>query len=316
MLPLIGQLVQNTISNEDDWRYKHAGIMAFSQVGEYVDEVDKLSQMMPVIIQHLQHPNPKIRYAALHCIGQLADDLPEDFQQKFAKDVLGPIVQCLDDQVPRVQSHACAALTNFYEGSDETIAMQGLQEVCQKLCNLIKTGISLVKENASTTLAAVAEQAKEGFKPYFTETLQFLIGVLNEFHQNEYKQFRGQVIESVTIICAAVGEETFAPVADDVIKVMLNIQNTQLESKDAQRIYLLSAWERICLLMKKAFTPYLKDVLPSVFAMASLNPEMGIQGEDKLSALVDVLNEVKPSKEGENKINITTDELEEKNVAI
>lgn len=30
MLPLIGTLVMNTISNDADWRYKHAGIMAFS----------------------------------------------------------------------------------------------------------------------------------------------------------------------------------------------------------------------------------------------------------------------------------------------
>jgi len=65
--------------------------------------------------------------------------------------------------------------------------MTNIQEVCQKLCNLIKVGISLVKENASTTLAAVSEQAREGFKPYFTETLTFLIQVLNEFHQKEYK---------------------------------------------------------------------------------------------------------------------------------
>ena len=79
MLPLIGVLVQNTIANDTDWRYKHAGIMAFSQVGEYVDEVDKIRAMVPVIVQHVQHPNPKIRYAALHCIGQLSDDMPGDF---------------------------------------------------------------------------------------------------------------------------------------------------------------------------------------------------------------------------------------------
>ena len=61
MLPLIGLLVQNTIANDQDWRYKHAGIMAFSQVGEYVDEVDKIRQMMPIVVQHLQHPNPGAR---------------------------------------------------------------------------------------------------------------------------------------------------------------------------------------------------------------------------------------------------------------
>jgi hypothetical protein len=29
-------------------------------------------------------------------------------------------------------------------------------------------------------------------------------------------------------------------------------------------------------LMKQQFSPYLKDVLPSIFSMALLNPEMGI----------------------------------------
>ena len=50
MLPLIGQLVTNTIANDTDWRYKHAGIMAFSQVGEYVDDTAKISTMVPVLI--------------------------------------------------------------------------------------------------------------------------------------------------------------------------------------------------------------------------------------------------------------------------
>ena len=50
MLPLIGVLVQNTIANDQDWRYKHAGIMAFSQVGEYLDEVSKIESMIPTII--------------------------------------------------------------------------------------------------------------------------------------------------------------------------------------------------------------------------------------------------------------------------
>jgi len=49
MLPLIGTLVLNTISNDSDWRYKHAGIMAFSQVGEYVDEPSKIAMMVPIL---------------------------------------------------------------------------------------------------------------------------------------------------------------------------------------------------------------------------------------------------------------------------
>ena len=40
-----------------------------------------------------------------------------------------------------------------------------------KLCNLINTGISIIKENAVTALASLAESAKEHFEPYFEECL-------------------------------------------------------------------------------------------------------------------------------------------------
>lgn len=92
MLPLIGTLVTNTIANEEDWRYKHAGIMAFSQVGEYVDDTQKIASMIPVLLQHLQHQNPKIRYAALHCIGQISDDMPGNFQKAFHTEVIPALI--------------------------------------------------------------------------------------------------------------------------------------------------------------------------------------------------------------------------------
>jgi len=121
MLPLLSTLVQATLANNQDWRYKNAGLMALSQVGEYLDDIQKIAPMVPVIVQHLLHPNPKIRYAALHCIGQMADDMTEEFQENFHEQVLPALTQVLDDPIPRVQAHACAAMTNFFEGTDENI---------------------------------------------------------------------------------------------------------------------------------------------------------------------------------------------------
>ena len=52
--------------------------------------------------------------------------------------------------------------------------------------------------------------------------------------------------------------------------------------------------------------------------MATLNPEMSIKGKDVHGEISDVLNEVKPHKDGEERIkfSISTDEIEEKDVAI
>jgi hypothetical protein len=52
--------------------------------------------------------------------------------------------------------------------------------------------------------------------------------------------------------------------------------------------------------------------------MATLNPEMSIQGKVSGGDLIDVLSEVKPatSEDKASRINVNTDELEEKDVAI
>jgi len=122
----------------------------------------------------------------------------------------------------------------------------------------------------------------------------------------------------VTIISASVGLERFRPHAQTVVAAMLDIQNKQLDSKDPQRTYLLSAWQRICLLMGVEFAPYLEGVVPSLFAMATLNPEMSISGSAAVGTIVDVLSEVKPENVDDKSkhMNINTDEIEEKDVAI
>jgi hypothetical protein len=68
--------------------------------------------------------------------------------------------------------------------------------------------------------------------------------------------------------------------------------------------------------MKKDFAPFLPSVIPSLFQMATLNPEMSIQGFEKAGDLVEILSEIKPAEKADKHLNINTDETEEKDVAI
>jgi len=87
-----------------------------------------------------------------------------------------------------------------------------------------------------------------------------------------------------------------------------------MEDNDPQRSYLLSAWQRICLIMKESFTPYLAQILPHILSMASLKPEMSVEGKGG-GDIADVLEEIKPE-DGKKKTNIMTDEIEEKDSAL
>jgi len=71
--------------------------------------------------------------------------------------------------------------------------------------------------------------------------------------------------------------------------------------------------------MKEDFSPYLKDVLPAIFKMASLQPKIGLQGSDQIVDLVDALKETDngDGTTGEaKKVQVHTDEIEEKDTAV
>lgn len=315
-LPILSQIVTQTMENDTDWRYKNAGLMAFSQVGEYIDDVKNIGTMLKVVIEHLVHPNPKIRYASLHCIGQLSDDMTEDFQEAFGNDVLPALIAVLDDPVPRVSAHCASAITNFMDGVSEELAQANMQNISMKLGIMMKNGISIQKENSVTAFAQSAVAVKEAFDPHFAETVDLLLSCLDENPGPEYKQFRAQVIEAITLICCSVSDEAFFPHADRIVNSMIYIQKSNLEQTDPQRSYLLTAWQRICTKMKGLFTPFLHEILPSILSMASLKPKMGIEGAGE-SDIEHVLSEIKPEgKDGEKKASIMTDAIEEKDTAI
>ena len=104
--------------------------------------------------------------------------MPNDFQKTFHTHAMPAMMAALDDQVPRVQSHACACLTNFVENATKEIIAPFMQQLSQKLIILVKDGISMTKENAVTTLGTVVEKVGEDFVPYFNESIEFLLTYL------------------------------------------------------------------------------------------------------------------------------------------
>ena len=49
--------------------------------------------------------------------------MPDNFQKAFHAEVMPALITALDDEVPRVQSHACAAITNFAENAQKEILL-------------------------------------------------------------------------------------------------------------------------------------------------------------------------------------------------
>ena len=45
MLPILSATIENMLV-KNDWRYKYTAVMALSQIGEYIDDVEKISSVL------------------------------------------------------------------------------------------------------------------------------------------------------------------------------------------------------------------------------------------------------------------------------
>eukprot|EP00331_Platyophrya_macrostoma_P022094 CAMPEP_0176443770 /NCGR_PEP_ID=MMETSP0127-20121128/22638_1 /TAXON_ID=938130 /ORGANISM="Platyophrya macrostoma, Strain WH" /LENGTH=1003 /DNA_ID=CAMNT_0017829097 /DNA_START=385 /DNA_END=3396 /DNA_ORIENTATION=+ len=265
-LVILSTMVQ-TMMGSPNWRFKFAALMALSQVGEYVGELEELGPIVALVIKFLNDDHPKIRFAACHVIGQLSDDCEPHFQSKYHQDVIPALLGKLNDEAPRVLSHALAALTNFLEGMPKDYVKEYLELVLNELFPFTQKGISIVRENALSAIAAAAEAAGPFYAPYFDKTVPIIYNVLKTHTQPEYKQLRGQCIECITLMGYSAGKEQFKKYAQDIIEILAEIQKNDIssDSLDPQRCYLLSGWQRICMIMEEDFVPYLELVLPNLF---------------------------------------------------
>ncbi|XP_011500552.1 PREDICTED: importin-5 isoform X2 [Ceratosolen solmsi marchali] len=285
MLPQIVQNIPSMLSSAD-WKYRHAALMAISAVGEGCHKQMEaiLPQIMDGIMQYLQDPHPRVRYAACNAVGQMSTDFAPTFEKKFHDVVIPGLLLVLDDNAnPRVQSHAGAALVNFSEDCAKNILMPYLDAIMGKLESILTTkfhelvekGTKLVLEQVVTTIASVADTCEEQFVKYYDRLMPCLKYIIKNATREEHKVLRGKTIECVSLIGLAVGTEKFIGDANEVMDLLLKT-HTNLPEDDPQLSYLISAWARLCKILGQQFEQYLPLVMGTVLQTAAMKPEVAV----------------------------------------
>eukprot|EP00735_Rhodelphis_limneticus_P008844 TRINITY_DN2321_c0_g1::TRINITY_DN2321_c0_g1_i1::g.20738::m.20738 TRINITY_DN2321_c0_g1::TRINITY_DN2321_c0_g1_i1::g.20738 ORF type:complete len:1078 (+),score=394.95,sp/Q8BKC5/IPO5_MOUSE/35.22/0.0,HEAT/PF02985.17/3.9e+03,HEAT/PF02985.17/7.7,HEAT/PF02985.17/2.6e+03,HEAT/PF02985.17/4.8e+03,HEAT/PF02985.17/0.24,HEAT/PF02985.17/6e-06,HEAT/PF02985.17/0.067,HEAT/PF02985.17/3.5e+02,HEAT/PF02985.17/1.7,HEAT/PF02985.17/0.053,HEAT/PF02985.17/6e+02,HEAT_2/PF13646.1/1.2e+02,HEAT_2/PF13646.1/14,HEAT_2/PF13646. len=305
----IGPFLQNP-----DWRYRHAALITISQIGEgCLQEMQPLlGTLIGTILSHFNDPHPRVRWAAINCIGQMCTDFGPTLQEGYHQTVLPALASVMDDpSFPRVQSHAAAALINFCEYCSADLISVYLGSLLAKLHGLLQSGKRLVQEQAITAIAAIADSAKEMFTPYYDTFMPLLKAVLgNTTMSKEHATLRGKAMECISLVACAVDKAKFMPDAKEIISYMQHIQNQNLPSDDPQISYMMQAWGRLCKALGRDFEPYLPIVIPSLLKSASLKPDIQVTDDNE-----DELEGMDTIQVGDKRIGIQTSVLEEKATA-
>ncbi|XP_048656955.1 importin-5 [Marmota marmota marmota] len=239
VLPMIKEHIMQMLQNPD-WKYRHAGLMALSAIGEGCHQQMEgiLNEIVNFVLLFLQDPHPRVRYAACNAVGQMATDFAPGFQKKFHEKVIAALLQTMEDQGnQRVQAHAAAALINFTEDCPKSLLIPYLD-------NLVKHLHSIMVLKLQEVSFKIGCQGCTGIKPRVYFVLQ----------------------------------EKFMQDASDVMQLLLKTQTdfNDMEDDDPQISYMISAWARMCKILGKEFQQYLPVVMGPLMKTASIKPEVAL----------------------------------------
>lgn len=172
-------------------------------------------------------------------------------------------------------------MVNFCQEVNKESIAPYLPAIFEKLLILLNTGKTYVQEQAITTIATVADSAGDNFVKYYSAIMPFLLNILRQATQKEFRLLRGKAMECASLIALAVGKEVFAPNAAELIEILRQTQESITEADDPQSSYLLAAWARLCKVLEADFVPYLQFVLPPLLHSAQLKPDFALIDADE-----------------------------------
>lgn len=265
------QLLIAQFTGRSEWQAKHAALAAMRQTVEYA-EADKpvIDGMWQLAAQHMEHAHPRVRYASLHMLGQMANDQAPHFQEASYKTLMPMFLAKMDDPVDRVAAMSMSAFVSFGEELDNSLMADYAHGFMEKLVTKLSSSNRLVKEEAITSIAVIAGVIEKDFSRYYSGIMPLLKQFVLHATGEKENKLRGKAFECMSLLGIAVGKEQFLPDAREAIGAMMS---TNVEADDLQREYISQASERICTCLKKDFAPFLPSILPGLFKRLKLEDE-------------------------------------------
>ena len=311
--PVLKPILDQFVSDQGNWRMRHAGLFALAQTCAVI--AFESLPVREICAMCVRDPHPRVRYAAVQCLGQFPVDFEVVTQSKWHKQMYPALMEPLKDFAhPRLQMHAASALLNMVDGSEPKILKHYMAQMMSLLVALLKQSKQMVQEQVMPVMAALAGQASAQFLPYYDEVVPLLKHIILHAHTRETRKLRAKAMESVSFIGMYCGKDKFHADAKEIMQMFLTImqqaavtssaakarkgqqaaagaaaptpqqqQADMLDSNedDYSEQHMLQAWTRICTCLGEEFVPVLPYVMPQVFELITRKSESEISAQSQ-----------------------------------
>ncbi|KAK9911383.1 hypothetical protein M0R45_035299 [Rubus argutus] len=302
-----------------EWQKHHAALIALAQIAEGCSEVmiEKLEQVVTMVLNSFQHSHMRVRWSAINAIGQLSTDLGPDLQVQYHQRVLPALVATMQETYvlhnPHVLARAASAVHKFSENCTRDILTPYLDGLVSQLIVLVQCGIQMVQVATLTAVASVVVSCQEHFQKYYDDIIVNLRVVLMNATFTPDDLLWTKSLECIRLVGMAVGKEKFRDEAKKVMEVLKYIQRPQMEADDPTTSCMLQACADLCKCLGQDFLPYISVAIPPLLQFAQLKPDETITSANDNSDIDESDDESMDTITlGDKRIRIKTSVLEEK----
>lgn len=265
----------NALVRAADWRARHAALTAVTMSTEGCRAVLRrhAGELASTVCAACADAEPRVRWAALNCLGQLCTDFRGTLVRDHGALVCRAFVAGMADPVARVAARSAVCITNFCEAPAEHVAPHAAALLEATGALLARGACVRAQEAALTSLTALVEVAGAAFAPYYGRFVPALKAIVARATDAPHALLRGKAMEAFTFVGVATPRAQFLPDARDVMRDMAA---TPVAPDDAQAGYLEAAWARLAECLGADFAPFLPQVVPLSLVRADARADVRV----------------------------------------
>lgn len=282
-LDMVNPFITKMFSSSE-WTEVHGAFISIGWLCEIFKKQFKseLTNLLNYISLGLEHSHPRVRYAALNCLGMLATANKPYIQTNYNSNILPALAKLIasDKENLRVRTESVLSLTSFLKGlvnEDDSGEVDDysdlLKPYSKELLSLLAQTFSFslkidnytLQEATLSCISLIATILGQEFSVFYNDIMPFLKDLLVNLisSQGNKKNLIAECINTIAFICSSVNENP-APFEQDFIffcdlfeKILVN-----LKEEDPEVVAIFKGYSHISTSMKEKFYPYLEKIFP------------------------------------------------------
>ena len=306
------ELLKNYLTKS--WEYQTVSFYFLITFSSYDQEFEKVESLMKIIYAATTNTQPKLRFAAIHCLNKFCDNYNPSFQKDTIKDMIPLLLSVIKTEtILRIQCEIISTITSFITFTTSDDLKPYMRELFELLFTLFKQGNIplIIRKLVLESILEIISTMEEEITPLAPVSFD----IISSFFSEAYKTKSCHILYGVLIECiTSLGiytKEKYYKIVPDIVNCIIQIvKGFDNDSFEPIRADLTNSLDRLLPVLQENFKNLLPNLIETTLILIKMRPQMSISSAPNQQ--FDINNILKDDEdEKEDGKEIKTSETEE-----